>query len=491
MKVPLLDLRAQYAAHRRRRSKPPSGASSRAATTSSAKTSPRSSASSPPPPAAPHAIGVSSRHRRAARRADGARRRPRRRGHHHGAVVLRHRRRDRAARRARRCSPTSSRARSTSTPPRRWRRVDRRRARSSPCTCSAAPATLDALRRSGVPIVEDAAQAIGLDTLGPARQLRDAELLPVEEPRRRRRRRRLVLTDDAAFADRVRLMRAHGSRPKYVHHVVGGNFRIDTLQAAILRVKLPHLPAWNAARRRNAGRYLALPRRHAARAARAGRTGTSGTTSSSASPTPRDELRAHLRRARSRPRSTTRAAAPAALLRRPRLQGRATCRTPSAPAAEVLALPVHPDLTEAQLDYVAESIRAFYGDARAPVMTTTSVARRRPAGAGYWGINHVRAFARVARLRAGGRVCDPDEARAGPRRRLRTHARRTACARRSARRRRRRRGRAGHARRRPRAAGAGRARRRQARLRREADGARRPPTPRRRLPRRRAPGHRR
>ena len=117
---------------------------------------------------------------------------------------------------------------------------------------------LAAAARKGLPVIEDAAQAIGADRDGgragglgtygcfsffPSKNLGgfgDGGLVTVQ---------------DGALAARLRSLRVHGSRERYVHESVGGNFRIDALQAAVLRVKLRHLDDWTEGRRANAARY--------------------------------------------------------------------------------------------------------------------------------------------------------------------------------------------------------------------------------------------
>ena len=114
----------------------------------------------------------------------------------------------------------------------------------------------------GATVVEDAAQAVGTEyvdgrvagTLGTAGCLSffpSKNLGACGDAG-------LVVTNDDDLARRIRLLRAHGAEPKYYHKIVGGNFRLDALQAAVLLAKLPHLDAWTAGRRERARAYHRL-----------------------------------------------------------------------------------------------------------------------------------------------------------------------------------------------------------------------------------------
>jgi dTDP-4-amino-4,6-dideoxygalactose transaminase len=123
-------------------------------------------------------------------------------------------------------------------------------------------ADMDALgeiaTRRGVPLIEDCAQAIGAEwagrrvgTLGP---LGCFSFFPAKNLGCLGDG-GLVTARDAAAADRIRTLRAHGSKTTYMYETIGGNFRLDALQAAILRVKLPELEGWTQLRQDNAFGY--------------------------------------------------------------------------------------------------------------------------------------------------------------------------------------------------------------------------------------------
>ncbi len=68
----------------------------------------------------------------------------------------------------------------------------------------------------------------------------------------------IIVTNDEEYFHKMKIMRVHGMEPKYYHKYIGGNFRLDTLQAAVLRVKLPYLDLWSEKRRQNAALYSKL-----------------------------------------------------------------------------------------------------------------------------------------------------------------------------------------------------------------------------------------
>ena len=91
----------------------------------------------------------------------------------------------------------------------------------------------------------------------------------------------LVTMNDAALADRIGMLRVHGSRVRYYHELVGVNSRLDALQAAVLLVKLPRLDGWADTRRRNAARYEPCSRRRTSSGGSSCRAPTAATPTSS------------------------------------------------------------------------------------------------------------------------------------------------------------------------------------------------------------------
>jgi len=222
-------------------------------------------------------------------------------------------------------------------------------------------------RQYSLRVIEDAAQAIGTEYRGqrvgsfgdigcfsffPSKNLGafgDAGLCTANDPE---------------LAEHLRVLRVHGGKPKYYHSFIGGNFRIDELQAAVLRVKLKHLDAWTEGRRRNAAYYdaafaaanlrgqlttpVAVPggrhifNQYIVRVAR------------------RDGLKKHLSE-----RSIGTEIYYPVPLHQQQCFAYLGYRTGDFPeseraALETLALPIFPELTESQLAHVVASVREFY-----------------------------------------------------------------------------------------------------------------------------------
>ena len=233
--------------------------------------------------------------------------------------------------------------------------------------CADMDALLKIATDARVPVIEDAAQAIGsrigsrqAGTMGdvgcfsffPSKNLGafgDGGL---------------VTTNDAALAAEMKLLRNHGAEPKYYHSRIGGNFRLDALQAAVLRVKAPYLADWTSGRRNNAERYRVLFHEfglHTVVELPVEPTGYTHIYNQFVIRVPdRDALRAHL----ANDRVSTEIYYPVPFHRQacfadvPSAAGHFPVADRA--AASSLALPIYGELTADQLRHVVASIAAFY-----------------------------------------------------------------------------------------------------------------------------------
>lgn len=128
--------------------------------------------------------------------------------------------------------------------------------------CADMAPIMELARRYGLSVIEDAAQAIGAEyrdgrrvcsmgTVGCLSFFPSKNLGCLGDGG-------MAVTNDPGLAERMKILRVHGSQPKYYHKLIGGNFRLDTIQAAVLNVKLNYLDGWTKQRQANANRYESL-----------------------------------------------------------------------------------------------------------------------------------------------------------------------------------------------------------------------------------------
>lgn len=223
--------------------------------------------------------------------------------------------------------------------------------------------------RHGLKVIEDAAQAIGAEDSQRHRacSLGDIGCLSFFPTKNLGAfgDAGMCVTQDAELAERMKVLRVHGGKPKYYHSLIGGNFRIDELQAAVLNVKLPHLDAWTAARQRNAAFYDNA----FARAKLGARVRTPTAVAGGRHiynqyvirAQNRDPLRQHL--AERQVGSEIYYPVPLHLQQCFAYLGHGAGAFPQAESAalETVALPIYPELLPEQLQYAVDSIAQFYG----------------------------------------------------------------------------------------------------------------------------------
>jgi len=233
------------------------------------------------------------------------------------------------------------------------------------------PALMQIAQANGLRVIEDAAQAIGSeDALGRrACSYADVGCLSFFPTKNLGAfgDAGMCVANDPALAEKLDILRVHGGKPKYYHSYIGGNFRIDELQAAVLNVKLEHLDKWSAGRQKNAAYYdAAFARADLGRAVQ----------TPVALPGHRHIYNQYMVRVRDRDllRQHLTASGVGTEIYYPvplHLQkcfaylghGRGAYPESERAAEEVLALPIFPELTETQLQYVVDMIAGFYSRA--------------------------------------------------------------------------------------------------------------------------------
>jgi dTDP-4-amino-4,6-dideoxygalactose transaminase len=221
----------------------------------------------------------------------------------------------------------------------------------------------------GVPVIEDAAQSIGASRMIDGRKVMAGEaaaigtfsFFPSKNLGGYGDGGMMVTQDDALYETLMKL-RVHGGRKTYFHEIVGYNSRLDSLQAAVLKAKLPHLEGWSAARRRNAAYYdaafadvpeIVTPYIDPAN--------TSIYNQYTLRVPQRDALQAHLKAAG----IGSSVYYPLPLHLQPCFSylgyREGQCPESEKAAHEVLSIPVYPELTTAQLDEVISVVRGFFG----------------------------------------------------------------------------------------------------------------------------------